>query len=370
MSTGDGWTVNSVGNNPGPSTNNPSPGPTPLKRLHTPNASNRGPFASASKKRHLESPKESEQSGFWKHFKIEAFPKQIPAPQKYEKWQDWMRKFRIITGEMGKISQVKRANMLFVTVGDEVQEIIGAKSMLPDDELEETVPVYDNLVTKLNDYFKSLADPSLNLMRFDSIKQGKDEGVHDYQIRIFRLAEICGMRDNEMLLKERFTKGLFDKELAETSYILNWSLEETALAAARKEAKRASEPQKELTNPLHDDGMKLVASVSSRSADRGSAGRRDGFRHEDNNYRSRGGWRRGPGQRTGNSRSGGVKEKPCPNCGIVKHNRGICPAKEKNCNSCGKIGHFRAVCRSSVSAVAASDQMKEESGDDKVKIFD
>lgn len=306
-------------------------------------------------------------SGIWKHFKVESFPAKIPAAQKAEKWADWLRKFRIVASEMGELSQTKKANMLYVMSGDEIQAIINAKGMFPEGELPEGGSAFDELVAKLTEYFKSLADPSVTLMRFDGAKQEKEEGVREYQLRVFRLAEMCGMRDNGMMVKERFTKGLCDKQLAEMSYVYGWTMEETAAAVARKEAFRASEAQKETYNPLREEGMKMVAAVSDSARGSGTFNQRQG------RGGSRGGWDRdrNRGGRNNNSRSSGnTSAKGCPNCGIAKHNGKGCPAIGKTCKSCGKQGHFAAVCRSAVAAVESGNQMKEEREDEKVKIFE
>lgn len=303
---------------------------------------------------------------------------------------DWTRKFKIITNEMGTIPQQRKADMLYVVAGGEIQEIITAKNMLPHSEHPSSEPIFDILMKKLDDHFKSLSDPSVNLMLFENIKQGKDEGARDFQVRVLRLAALCGMDKHELVLKERFIKGLQNAQLAEAAYVYNWSMEETAAAAARKEAWKSDGDKRTITSPLLVDGEKLLAAIENRSKDdrtnrftpiqrgsgndnryRGNSGRRE-------NSDNRGSLdRRGEGnfdkRRPGYQQQTGSQQKDtqrCRNCGIMKHNKGVCPALGKECRQCGKTGHFQAVCQSRVNTLDAVDSdFKKETAEDKVNIF-
>lgn len=84
--------------------------------------------------------------------------------------------------------------------------------MFPEGD-EDDVP-YDNVVDRLTEYFKGLSSPALNLALFNNMKQKDGEGVKDFQLRLLHQAELCGFAENEAMVRERFSRGLKNSELA------------------------------------------------------------------------------------------------------------------------------------------------------------
>lgn len=268
---------------------------------------NRGVKTSKLKRRRLNRKEDQESdssddesAGMWKHVKLDKFPSGIAASRKLESWYDWHRRFRIITKNMKKISQSKKAELLYIMIGDEIQRIINVKGLLLENPQEGYKSAYDDLVYGIETYFKSLADPTVNLMAFNTMKQEVGEGARDFQIRVMRQAELCAVGSNQAMLKERFARGLLNQKLAELAYVNDWSMEDTAAAAARKEAWEVSAKQSSSEQP------KLIAAVGS-SGPRFSGGYRgEGVQRQQHSNPGR----KDKGEDT-------AKSPPCKNCGIV-----------------------------------------------------
>lgn len=231
------WKVDAVGESVGPSTGNPTATPKQVESsAKVPKSANKSRTSTSggeSVKHHSvakqaaprgtkrrrdvlndDSDDDDSGRGWWKHCKLESFPKDIPATQKWEHWMDWHRRFRIITKQMGNVAQSEKADLLYVMAGPEIQRIINTMGMHPENTCDGYETAYKDLVASLEDYFKGLSDPSVNLTNFNNLKQAADEGARDFQLRVLRQASLCGITSSNPMMKERFARGLKNQELA------------------------------------------------------------------------------------------------------------------------------------------------------------
>lgn len=267
---------------------------------------------------------------------------------------DWHRRFRIVTKQMGNVSQASKADLLYVMSGEEIQRIINTMSYLPENPQEGYESAYDDLVASLETYFKKLCDPTVNLTVFNNMKQGAKEDAREFQLRVMRQAALCGLEGNTPMLKERYAKGLHNQEVAELAFIQGWSMEQTAEAASRKEAWQSTHKESPLLET--QEMPKVVAAIGrqqSQAGDNRWSGRQNAS--EERPYKQH---RQQVG--SGPSRMGETKAPPCKNCGIREHRYGKCPAIGQKCLTCGKEGHFRRVCRSGAGKGNQVRELKEE----------
>lgn len=340
-------------NDTGPSRENPlvdsSSAQNSRKQKSTPEST---PNNSAKKRKRtvvVESSSEDESGGIWKHLKIETFPTGIPAAQKWQKWLDWFRKFRIVTSNAGKMTNRQKADMLYVTAGEEVQTVINVKGLYSDDlSIEDPfTPLEQGLAT----YFKGLTSPAINWATLDSMKQKPGETARDFQLRLVQQAAICGMTADDPLLGIKFINGLSDRFVARQANTHGMSMEAAAEAASREEAINQGVVNAQRT----EEDTQMVAAVGGSTSGKSN---NPIFRARASNAQQRRG-----SPFTKRQRGGGVKlEEKCGYCGYEKHPMSGCPARGKECASCGTLNHFARVCKKkkSISQIEGNDEEDQQ----------
>lgn len=257
------------------------------------------------------------------------------------------------------MSQQEKASCLFLSIGDEIRELIAARGMMPD---EGSVAVdhkhCDELIKKLEGYFKEASDATYDLNSLFQIEQQPTESAQRYETRVRRQANVCDLGSDTRIIRAAFVKGMRDRQTATLANANNWTLEQIVKAAVRNEAYAPL-----VTDPWSNKTPKEVEVFAVDSSERKQDVK---YRHnrsiQPNKGRPSGGY--DSQARWQNAKNPRQDSKPCANCGMEFHKGSTCPAMGKSCNRCGKRGHYGRVCRQAVNELKT-----DETGEDKVEIY-
>lgn len=282
-----------------------------------------------------------------KMFKVEVFPKGVKPTEQLQEWSFWLTNFEMATEKAGVTEQRARAIDLSLHVGEDIRKIIVMKEMLPSERsVPQGFPFYDNVVQKLEAYFHSLTDETVDVTIFNTMRQMEKETALEYEFRLRQVAKRIKV-DNIPVIRTRFIDGLRDKELKERAFVDGIPLEQVVMMATRKEA-IDSKPQE--FKPWGTEGISVAAiakpaqavgtptrSVQAPPGPYTVSGRRDMGRND------RRGFQRFKPRHA--LTAGASRENKCPNCGVIQHRLvGHCPATNANCFDCVEVGHFRHMC--------------------------
>lgn len=204
--------------------------------------------------------------------------------------------------------------------------------LLPDvSEVEGEFPFFDEMMTGLDDYFKSLSDTAMNVNYFHNMNQKAGELASAFALRLQRQTKVCAV-DSDEVVRSLFLKIILDKTIAGDAYRQGWSLNVTVHAATREEASVKKAPS-----------FAEVAAITAEGA-------RLGIKRNVN----RPVWSSAKRPRTE------AQGKTCVSCGFRSHKDGVCKALDKTCYKCGRPGHFARAC--SKKEVAAVNGDSPDSG--------
>jgi hypothetical protein len=233
--------------------------------------------------------------------------KKAPGGDQLGRFMDWMAKVNRSLGFAPHWGERARYDYFLIKCGDELDDIIQANNLLPHEDSR--VP-YTRLITNIAEHFRGRVDPTIDLQEFWACRQEPGEAVQDFHLRLARLARHKPSITPE-LLKLHFVNSLRDDYAKNFAATANKSLEETVQLAIRHEAFKSRQTS---VRELSEIQVANVVVADSQ-----------------------------PPALVANIQHGGAQ--PCPNCGIVNHRYGKCPAIGKLCINCNRPGHFASVCR-------------------------
>lgn len=223
----------------------------------------------------------------------------------------------------GVRSQRIKAGYVMISGGEEIRSLIYSLDLIPEEEdVEEGFRFYDALMHNLDAHFRGMADRSIDLSIFNGLKQEESEGARDFRIRVHRHARLCGIGEQDVIIKSRFIDGMRDKLTAQRAYMEDWELDKIVEVASRGEAAVALKPRGWLSTPAQSVEVAEVVETGTTAVGRLKDTPRTGTKAKDQPAASK-----------------------CYNCGLIRRSKHSCPAKGKKCINCGKMGHFKAVCR-------------------------
>lgn len=197
--------------------------------------------------------------------KPDPYPSDVPESQKWSRWIDWRQQFKVALSLHGETSQLKKANLLFMSGGPIIREIVSSQAMMPDpDAVAEDFAHYEHLMERLNDYFRKISDVAVDLGVFSSMKQESKENAREFHLRLLKQAMVCGLSDAEDLIRNQFIRGMRNRDIADRAFIDNWKLNDLVQAVARKEALSQSRDILAPWNESNKDSPIEVAAISSQ----------------------------------------------------------------------------------------------------------
>lgn len=176
------------------------------------------------------------QTGLNKMFKVEPFPRGVKSTDQLQEWNYWLCNFEMAIEKAGIVGQRPKAIELSLHIGEEMRRIIIAKGMMPSERsVDPDFPFYENVTDKMECYFRSLTDESVDVAAFNSLKQGERETALEFEFRLQQLAKRM-KETNPAMIKTRYIEGLRDVEIRNRAFVDGISLQDTVKMATRKEA--------------------------------------------------------------------------------------------------------------------------------------
>ncbi|XP_065087250.1 uncharacterized protein K02A2.6-like [Ochlerotatus camptorhynchus] len=260
---------------------------------------------------------------------IKPFPKGVSANKLWEAWIKYFENFELAASLANADDPVKRYQMLYLSIGDELQGIVRAAKLRPDSNGPSCYAIF---VKNIENYLKSLTDTSAEHDMFSSMQQEKGESAVNFHARLMEKVWLCGYStsDQERFVRTQLLKGLRNRALANAARTYGHDTNFVVQSATRDEALQPESPSLE-------DPTSIMA--VSRSFSRGV-----GMKRKQSNGNETGpGFR--PNQFRGETKLPLQRYERCSRCNRAVHGGLRCPALDRNCNSCGRRGHFAATCR-------------------------
>ncbi|XP_062713807.1 uncharacterized protein K02A2.6-like [Aedes albopictus] len=266
----------------------------------------------------------------WDH--VKPFPSGIPANKMWEEWNRYMENFEI-AATLGNVNDpVKRTQLLFLSMGSELQEIAKAAKLRP----SLTNPdCYKDFVANVKGYFRSLTDTAAEHEAFTRMKQEAGEKAVTFHARLMCKVRSCNysVDDEDRFVRAQLLNGLKNRELVKQARTYGFDTNFIVQSATRDETFEAETHRHEESSAFEVRKMNRAATYSGNYRKRPNVGRRTEEppvkQHQGNalNQRSQ------------------DRHSRCNRCFLFRHRNGQCPALNRNCNRCGKRGHFVAACR-------------------------
>lgn len=248
---------------------------------------------------------------------IKPFNDEVDQKKLRSEWEEWIDAFEFEAATKGVFSQEEMFNLLMTKGGRGIQRIY--KNKLPvKKEITEIkpprieIPIHDNAVVRLEDYFVGKANKRVERTNFREMKQLKEEPFNKFVVRLRAQAGHCSfgkMEEDEIIdqiIRGAASQKVRDKGVDESITLDNltaYALKQEKLAEQKNSTKRSHESDEEA----------LVAKV-----ERGQPEKR--FKQGE----------------------------ACTRCGSKDHNSESqeCRARSMRCFNCQGHGHLANFCRS------------------------
>ena len=263
---------------------------------------------------------------------IQPFPYNVPANRMWEEWCRFVDRFQIAASISNINDPVKRAQILFLPMGEKLQRIVRAARLRP--SLEEP-NCYTAFVKNVEGYLRSMVDATAEHEAFTNLKQEPNEMTMAFYSRLMEKARLCGYNsaDQERFIRAQLLKGMRNKELVKTARTFGYDTLFIVQAASREEVYMAESSQPEPTQAL----------AVNRNIPN-TLGNKQQWKRKQETPTDR--WMPYKKRETDESRNRGLgRRSRCSKCNRLFHKFGSCPATNSNCNTCGMRGHFAIVCR-------------------------
>lgn len=276
---------------------------------------------------------------------IKPFPSGVPANKMWEEWNRYIENFEIAASLSNANDPVRRTQLLFLSIGDELQNIVRAAKLKP--SLNDA-GCYRNFVDNIRKHFQSMTDSAAEHEAFSNMRQDRSESAIAFHARLTAKVRLCGYSstDQDRFVRAQLLKGLRNRELVKAARTYGHDTNYIVQAATRDEAYEAETAIQASSQPFEQYAINRVQRQSPRQP----------------SYRESSSKRPRPGRmvdRTESKRFRNNQQAPrrdlqergrrarCRRCNGLPHSNYPCPALNRNCNSCGERGHYAAACRQS-----------------------
>lgn len=143
-------------------------------------------------------------------------------------------------------SEQQKASLLYTCYGPETQKVIKLLSLPSMHSGGWIANEYQELSIGLNNFFRGMVDESVDYSRFHDAKQGENEDIHKYTLRLRGLATCIDVSPALFAFRHQLLKGMRNREFAIKASDDNIPLRELIQISARKEQRELDEPSKML----------------------------------------------------------------------------------------------------------------------------
>lgn len=289
--------------------------------------------------KHETSSKDAEES--WSHFRntqssqqdgsvqnlrwdqMKPFPKNVAANRMWEEWRKYIENFEIAASLSNTTNPVRRTQLLFLSMGEELQGIVRAAKLRPNLNDENC---YNVFIKNIEGHLRSMTDTAAEHEAFLAMYQEKGETVAAFYARLMEKALVCRYSpDNrDLFVRAQLLKGMTNRELARAARTYEHKTDFIVQSATRDEAY-----QVEAARASRDESVNQVRGLIPLKRRIGSDLARNtpvkkfhNDRHQSSSRRDR-----------------------CSRCNRWAHRNRSCPALKQKCNECGRFGHYAVVCR-------------------------
>lgn len=286
---------------------------------------------------------------------------------RYIDWRNYVEDLDMHLRLRGQASQWQMALFVGSALGKVVSDLVRENKWIPQHPVE-GVRHFDEVMKKLDAYFAQFSNIDVAHEKLMSAEQGANESISDFYNRIVKLAKVCQLPDNNVLIRTALIRGIKDKGLKEQTSFYQMTVEQILTAGIQRECR--SQQEKQLKRPMAV--TQQVAAVSEVATVSGQSGAQRGQPQKPSaRPQSKGsggsaqrqqptsGWQQNKSSSTsarppasGPSTSGSGRTArpykfipgPCRACGEQHKENNVCFGANKTCHLCGVYGHLQRVC--------------------------
>lgn len=172
---------------------------------------------------------------------IKPFVDSVEARQLRTQWEEWLETFEFEAATKKNFTQTEMFNLLVAKGGRVLQRIFRNKETVAEEVLEivpprAEIPVYDNAVSRLNDYFVGKVNVRLERSEFRKMKQGTAETFNKFLVRIRTQAKRCRYeKEEEEELIHQITSNALSAKVRDKGVDADLKLDNLVQYSIRKE---------------------------------------------------------------------------------------------------------------------------------------